>query len=335
MQRALELARLGMGNTSPNPMVGAVITRNQEIIGEGWHHQYGSLHAEVNAINDVQDTSLLKNATMYVTLEPCDHYGQTPPCTDLIIKHKIGEVIICNTDPNPEVNGKGIEKLRSNGIKVETGILEREGKQLNKRFFCYHEQKRPYIILKWAETQDKFIANKNYESGWISGPFSRKIVHKWRNEEDAIMAGYRTACHDNPKLTVRDWQGNNPLRLIYDKKLSLSQNLSLFNTDAPTLIYNHVQSGYSGYTELVYIDENIPVNAILNDLYQRKIQSVIIEGGAQTLNQFIQKSYWDEARVFKSAKQFQEGIKAPDLPINETEIYHIGADKLCYYYQTA
>jgi len=214
MRRALELAVKGRGKVSPNPMVGCVIVKNESIIGEGWHKQYGQAHAEVNAINEVSDKSLLTGADLYVTLEPCAHHGKTPPCANLVAQYAFRKVYICNVDPNPLVAGKGLEIIQKAGIQTETGILEEDGKRLNARFFTFMQQNRPYIILKWAETGDGFIARNDYSSKWISGNLSRQLVHKWRAEEDAIMVGTNTARYDNPALNVRDWTGTNPTRIL-------------------------------------------------------------------------------------------------------------------------
>ncbi|HEY1053815.1 MAG TPA: bifunctional diaminohydroxyphosphoribosylaminopyrimidine deaminase/5-amino-6-(5-phosphoribosylamino)uracil reductase RibD, partial [Emticicia sp.] len=225
MLRALQLAEIGRGQVSPNPMVGCVIVHNHEIIGEGWHQKYGSWHAEVNAVNSVQDPSKLTQSTVYVTLEPCSHFGKTPPCADLLVKHQVKKVIICNDDPNPLVAGKGIAKLRAAGIEVEQGLLAEKGRALNARFFTYVEKQRPYIILKWAETADGFIAGENYDPVKISNALSHKLAHKWRSEEDAIMVGTNTARYDNPKLNAREWQGTkNPVRIVLDKRLQLEQS---------------------------------------------------------------------------------------------------------------
>jgi diaminohydroxyphosphoribosylaminopyrimidine deaminase/5-amino-6-(5-phosphoribosylamino)uracil reductase len=223
MSRALELARLGFGKVSPNPMVGCIIVCEGKIIGEGFHQQYGGPHAEVNAIHSVKDKTLLKQSTVYVTLEPCAHYGKTPPCAKLLVEHLVKKVIISNVDPNPLVSGKGIEILRSAGIEVETGLLEQEGLELNKRFFKSIRENAPYIILKWAQTADGFIARDDFDSKWISNKISRKLVHKWRSEEDAILVGKNTAKYDNPTLNVRDWVGKDPLRIVIDHELVLDQ----------------------------------------------------------------------------------------------------------------
>ncbi|MGM9510624.1 bifunctional diaminohydroxyphosphoribosylaminopyrimidine deaminase/5-amino-6-(5-phosphoribosylamino)uracil reductase RibD [Larkinella sp. GY13] len=240
MSRALELAKLGRGHVSPNPMVGCVIVHNQRIIGEGWHRQYGGPHAEVNAVRAVTDESLLPESTVYVTLEPCSHFGKTPPCADLLIAKRVKKVIVCNDDPNPLVAGKGLAKLRAAGIEVETGLLAERGRELNRRFFTFIEQQRPYLILKWAETADGFMAPADFRPIPISSPLSRQLVHKWRTEEDAIMVGTNTARHDNPQLNARLWSGRNPVRIVIDKHLQLPTSLHLFDGLQPTLVYTIV-----------------------------------------------------------------------------------------------
>ncbi|MEY4539726.1 MAG: bifunctional diaminohydroxyphosphoribosylaminopyrimidine [Bacteroidota bacterium] len=330
MQRGLLLAKLGAGAVSPNPMVGCVIVHDGKIIGEGFHQKYGEAHAEVNAINSVLDKSLLLESTVYVTLEPCSHFGKTPPCADLLIKHQVKKVVICNYDPNPLVAGQGIEKLRQAGIEVEIGLLEEEGRELNKRFFTYIEKKRPFIILKWAESADGFIAKKNYEAIQISNLLSRRFVHKMRAEEDAIMVGTNTARYDNPKLDTRFWTGKNAVRVLIDKDLSLPENLYIFDNSQKTICYTTVaRSSTSRSVQVVSedTDNNLSnVNEgvlevllrataseqfILQDLYQSKIQSIIIEGGTILLQSFIDLGLWDEAFILKSTLMLEEGIKAP------------------------
>jgi diaminohydroxyphosphoribosylaminopyrimidine deaminase/5-amino-6-(5-phosphoribosylamino)uracil reductase len=313
MQRAMELALLGRGHVSPNPLVGSVIVHEGKIIGEGWHKKYGEPHAEVNAVNDVKDQHLLKDCVIYVSLEPCSHVGKTPPCCDLLIHHRFKKVIVANVDPNPLVNGGGLHKLREAGIEVITGILENKGRELNKRFFTYMEKQRPYIILKWAETADGFIARKNFDSRWISDEFSRQLVHKWRTEEDAVLVGMRTAQYDNPQLNVRDWTGRNPVRIVIDRFLKLGEKSNLFDGSQKTLCYNVLKHEDFQNFSLIRIEEENFLQHLLNDLYKQKIQSVIVEGGAQTLQGFIDLALWDEARVFISPQKFESGIKAPSF----------------------
>lgn len=313
MNRAMELARLGFGNVSPNPMVGCVIVYEDKIIGEGFHQQYGGPHAEVNAVNAVKDKSMLAKSTVYVTLEPCAHYGKTPPCAELLTKHKVRKVVIANLDPNPLVAGKGVEILKNADIEVESGMLEADGLDLNKRFFKSFIHKKPYIILKWAETADGFVARKNFDSKWISNEFSRKLVHKWRAEEDAILVGKNTAKYDNPSLNVRDWEGDDPTRIVIDHQLQLDEKLNLFNAAIPTICYNLKQSSEEKNLTFVQLTEENFNDELLDDLHKRNIQSVIIEGGASTLNKFINAGLWDEARVFLSSTCFGDGILAPQL----------------------
>jgi diaminohydroxyphosphoribosylaminopyrimidine deaminase/5-amino-6-(5-phosphoribosylamino)uracil reductase len=330
MRRALELAQLGLGTVSPNPMVGCVIVHQDRVIGEGWHRKYGEAHAEVNAINSVVDKSLLAESTVYVNLEPCSHHGKTPPCADLLISHSIKEVVIANMDTNPLVGGKGIVKLEEAGIKVKTGVLESEGRELNKRFFTFLEKKRPYIILKWAQTADGFIARKNYDSKWISGEESRKLVHKWRSEEDSIMVATHTAQYDNPRLDVRDWSGVSPVRIVIDKKLELPSSLNLFDGTVETLCYNLKKDEKRDGVEFIKVTEENILKNILTNLYERNIQSVIIEGGAALHKSFIELHIWDEARVFVSNTVFGGGIDAVRLSLPYKEEI-INEDKLLVY----
>ncbi|MBX2915281.1 MAG: bifunctional diaminohydroxyphosphoribosylaminopyrimidine deaminase/5-amino-6-(5-phosphoribosylamino)uracil reductase RibD [Cyclobacteriaceae bacterium] len=311
MLRCLEIAQLGTGAVSPNPLVGCVIVKNDKIIGEGWHQQYGGAHAEVNAVNSVADKSQLAGCTVYVNLEPCSHFGKTPPCTDLLISHKVGRVVIANTDTNALVGGNGIAKLKGVGIQVVQGILEKQGRELNKRFFTRHEKQRPYIILKWAQTLDGFIARSNYESKWISNELSRQVVHKWRSEEDAVLVGTKTAGHDNPVLTVRDWSGRNPVRIVIDRFLRLPDKLSLFDGSVKTICYNVLKHEEHPNLTLIRLSETNFLESLLEHLVSIGIQSVIVEGGSTTLSLFISAGLWDEARVFTSSRQFYSGIAAP------------------------
>ncbi len=311
MRRALSLALNGAGCVSPNPMVGSVVTAGDEIIGEGWHSKYGGPHAEVNAIASVNDPDLLPASTLYVTLEPCNHFGKTPPCTDLILKSGIKKVVICNIDTNPLVDGSGVKKLRDAGVEVITGILDKSGRELNHRFFTSIEQKRPYIILKWAETADGFIARENYDSKWISNEYSRQVVHKWRAEEDGILVGARTVFHDDPQLNVRTWAGRNPVRIVIDRFLKLSEKLRIFDRSQPTLCYNVLRHEEHHNLALVRVSEENFLEAVLSDLHERRLQSVLVEGGSFTLDRFIQGNLWDEIRVFRSGRTFGKGVAAP------------------------
>ena len=313
MQRALELALLGIGSVSPNPLVGCVIVHNGEVIGEGWHQKYGEAHAEVNAVRAVKEKERLAQSTVYVNLEPCAHFGKTPPCADMLISHRVKKVVIANVDSNPLVAGQGIARMKDAGIEVTTGILEQRGRELNKRFFTFIEKHRPYVVLKWAQTADGFIARENYESKWISDVLSRQLVHKWRAEEDAVLVGARTAAHDNPQLSVRDWTGRNPVRVVIDRFLRLSDRLHLFDRSQPTLYYNVLKHEEHHNLTMVRLDEDAFLAQLMKDLYQRKIQSLIVEGGAQTLASFIENDLWDEARMFTSERHFEKGIAAPTL----------------------
>ena len=316
ISRCIELAKYGIGSVSPNPMVGAVIVVDNKIIGEGFHQKFGEAHAEVNAINSVKDKSLLPKSTLYVSLEPCSHFGKTPPCTDLIIENKIPNVIIGSLDPYYEVNGKSIEKLKNNGINVISGILEKECKFLNRRFYTFHQKKRPYIILKWAESLDKFIDIKrnNAETKpiFFTDNFGRTIVHKWRTENDAILVGRNTVILDNPQLTARNFYGNNPVRIIIDKNNTLNKDYFIFDNQADTIVFNSLSNEKQNNISYVKIDfsKNI-VFQILDELYKANIQSIIIEGGSITLNSFIEENLWDEARIFISNKKLENGVKAP------------------------
>jgi diaminohydroxyphosphoribosylaminopyrimidine deaminase/5-amino-6-(5-phosphoribosylamino)uracil reductase len=331
MHRCIELARLGFAKTAPNPMVGAVITHNGKIIGEGYHHKYGGPHAEVNAINSVADKSLLSSSTLYVNLEPCVHFGKTPPCCDLIIQYKIPRVVVANIDPNPVVKGKGLEKLKQSGIEVVTDILKKEGEELNKRFFSFYRKSRPYIILKWAQTEDGYIdvtrhPSQHQEPTWITTEEARILVHKWRSEEQAIMVGTNTAFIDNPRLNVREWVGKSPLRIIVDRSLRLPQNLHVFDGSAQTIIFTQreVEEQDNPNTEFITIpfDEYLPEH-MLGELYRKKVQSLIIEGGAKLINSFLEANLWDEARIFIGKKYFISGVEAPKMeksPV-ETQIW--------------
>ncbi len=328
MRRALELAALGRLYTSPNPMVGCVIVQNDLIIGEGWHQQYGGPHAEVNAVNSVKDTTSIHGSTVYVTLEPCAHHGKTPPCAELLRGLEPDRVVIAAIDSNPKVGGKGVSILEDAGIEVITVVLSEEARSLNCRFFTAFEKKRPYVILKWAQTMDGFIARENYDSKWISNPSSRKLVHKWRAEEDAILVGYNTARYDNPSLTTRDWQGKNPIRIVIDPKMELPNATNLFDQTAPTYRIALDQEGQDGVISL----PEITPQRILEALVQKDIHSMIIEGGSKTLQQFIAAELWDEARVFVSNAEFKKGIAAPVLKQAPQRTEQVFGDQLHYYY---
>jgi diaminohydroxyphosphoribosylaminopyrimidine deaminase / 5-amino-6-(5-phosphoribosylamino)uracil reductase len=315
MQRCIELARQGAGSVAPNPMVGAVLVYNDLIIAEGYHAQYGQAHAEVNCINAVTEEHLplLTQSTLYVSLEPCTHFGKTPPCADLIIKKKIPKVVIGCRDPFKEVDGKGIEKLKAAGIEVISGVLEAACKDLNKRFFCFHTMHRPYIILKWAQTANGVIANKDYSGISISNEFTNRLVHKWRSEEAAILVGTNTALADNPSLTTRLWTGNNPVRLVVDMNLRLPQSLKLFDGEVKTIVFNTVkQEEKNNLLFCRLTNDTSLVHQTCNALYKLNIQSVLVEGGAKLLQSFIDEGLYDEVRIITNNQlQVPEGITAP------------------------
>jgi len=314
MHRCLQLAKLGSGNVAPNPMVGAVLAHEGRIIGEGYHEKYGEAHAEPNCINSVKekDRHLISQSTLYVSLEPCSHVGKTPPCADLIIKNKIPKVIIGCLDPFAEVRGKGIEKLKAAGIEVEI-VLENECRELNKRFMIFHEQHRPFIILKWAETANGKISSDGAERLSISNEFTNRLVHKWRSEEAAILVGTNTAMMDDPQLTTRLWAGNNPARLVVDMNLSLPSSLKLFDGSVNTIVFNSARHEEQGKTSFYQVTQDVSlIHQIVNALNHLKIQSVIVEGGARLLQSFIDEDLWDEARVIKNEElMINNGLAAP------------------------
>lgn len=331
MQRAFDLAAKGMGDVSPNPMVGCVIVHQGKVIGEGFHKKYGDWHAEPNAVNSVENKELIKESTVYVTLEPCSHQGKTPPCADLLVKVKPKKVVVANLDPNPLVAGKGMKKLKEAGIETVSGVLAEVGEGLNKRFFTVMRKKRPFVLLKWAQTKDGFVARKNYDSKWISNPDSRKLVHKMRAENDAIMVGYNTALHDNPKLNVREVEGNDPVRLVIDKQLKLPVTHFLFDNNQPTIVYNAEINKIDDKVEYVKLDGNEYISQILENLYQRNVSSVLIEGGSGVLHSVIEQGLWDEAQVFIGDIEFGAGIKAPILEVTPIGEENISGDRLLSY----
>ena len=333
ISRCIQLAKNGLGSTYPNPMVGSVIVCEGKIIGEGWHRKAGEPHAEVNAVNSVKDKSLLKKATIYVSLEPCSHFGKTPPCCDLILASGIPNVVIGTVDPNIQVAGKGIKKLIETGVQVTVGILEEECYHLNKRFFTFHNKKRPYIILKWAQSQDGFLAPNEKEENkpvWITNQYSRQIVHKWRAEEQAILVGTQTAIDDNPRLDVRDWTGNNPIRIVLDAKGRIPIDSHLFDNQVKTIVICENSDAISTENcifERIDFNSNVALQ-ILNVLHEHQIQSVIIEGGLQTLQTFIDSGLWDEARIFTGTTLFHEGVRAPKILLKESTKQWISTDAL-------
>lgn len=319
MYRCLELAGRGAGYVTPNPMVGAVLVHNDRIIGEGWHQQYGGPHAEVNCIEQaVQQgiADLISQSTLYVSLEPCAHFGKTPPCADLIIRHKIPKVVIGCRDPFKQVDGRGIEKLKAAGVEVETGVLEHECRELNKRFFTFHTQHRPYVILKWAQTADGKMASGTEKRLLISNEYTNRLVHQWRSEEAAILIGTNTALYDDPELTTRLWPGNSPVRLVVDMKLRLPHTLKIFNGQVKTIVFNSMKHEEENNILYYRITEDVKlVHQIMNALYQMKLQSVIVEGGARLLQSFIDEGMWDEARIIVNSElSIGNGLSAPMLP---------------------
>jgi diaminohydroxyphosphoribosylaminopyrimidine deaminase/5-amino-6-(5-phosphoribosylamino)uracil reductase len=335
IRRCLELAQRSKGYTAPNPMVGAVLVYNGRIIGESWHKQYGEAHAEVNCLESVatENKHLIKDSTMYVSLEPCAHYGKTPPCATRLVQEKVKEVIICNTDPFEQVRGKGIKILNEHGIKTTEGILDAEGKWVNRRFFTFHQKKRPYIILKWAQTQNGYFAPLHKGRLQLSNKHSQQLVHKWRTEEAAIMIGHQTAVADNPLLTARSWNGKQPLRIVLDKRLVLSHHLNIFNEDAATWVLNEKKDENKGnisFVKLVF--DEILLTRLLEKLHDANILSLIVEGGAVLLQSFIDAGLWDEARIFSTETILDEGLEAPSLKDANTALTtELDTDRLHVY----
>lgn len=333
MHRALDLAEFGRGHVSPNPMVGCVIVHGDIIIGEGWHQVFGGPHAEVHAIQSVSDPSILNECTLYVSLEPCAHFGKTPPCADLIVKYGLKRVVVALEDPNPKVKGMGLKKLRDAGIEVTENVLGKEAARLNRSFLTALTKKRPYVILKWAQTADGFIARENFDSKWISNELSRKWVHRWRSEEDVILVGTNTVKYDNPQLNVRDWLGRDPVRLVIDRNLVLQGNgYKVFDGGQKTICYTVKQADSTDSCEFVSVDGKDFLGGLLSDAESRGIQSVMVEAGATVLNAFIEQDLWDEARVFRSAKKFERGINAPRINTEVSETVNMNGDELKIYY---
>lgn len=341
IKRCIEIGKNGLGTTAPNPMVGCVIVHDGQIIGEGFTSPYGGAHAEVNAINSVKNANLLSHSTLYVTLEPCSHFGKTPPCADTILHYKIPKVVIGSMDTHSKVAGKGIERLKAAGCEVLVGILEQEVKAHHKRFYTYHNKKRPYIILKWAESADGFLApeSKNEQKPvWITNPISRQLVHQWRTQEQAILVGTNTVIADNPSLTVRDWYGNNPIRIILDKNLRLPKHATIFDNQASTIIISREnalpQRSLANTVKIEYINwdlQNKIAHQICEILYEHSINSIIIEGGRHTLQTFINENLWDEARVFIGCPSFKKGTRKPKLSGTLTTQHLIANDILRIY----
>lgn len=333
MHRCLELARNGCGKVSPNPLVGCVIVEGGTIIGEGYHQKFGEAHAEVNAIKAVADTERLKNATLYVNLEPCSHFGKTPPCAPLIIQNKIPRVVIANRDPFAEVAGKGIALLRNAGVEVTIGCEQEAGTWLNRRFFTFHEKKRPYIILKAAQSANGFMDRERKPDdrgvNWITAPDTQYLTHTWRSCEDAILIGTRTALIDNPSLTVRRVKGKSPHRLLIDRKLIVAETAELYKDDAQITVFNEEKEAQSAHRQWVKLDFNQPlVPQILDWGYAHNIQSIIIEGGAHTIQQFVDANLWDEARIITGAPVFNNGLATPKIGGDVVEQYSLGPDQI-------
>ncbi len=335
MLRCIELARLGAGYVAPNPMVGAVLVYEGRIIGEGYHQQYGQAHAEVNCIKSVieADRPHISHATLYVSLEPCAHFGKTPPCSDLIIENKIPKVVIGCRDPFEEVNGKGIEKLRKAGIEVTAGVMETECIALNKRFFTFHKHHRPYLILKWAQTANGKIAGVSDERLLISNDYSNRLVQQWRSEEAAILVGTHTAGKDDPTLNNRSGRGVQPVRMILDRNLRLPQTLKIFDQTQRTILFNGMKQEEKGNLVYHQIDTNQNiVQQILDACYQYNIQSILVEGGTQLLQSFINEEKWDEIRtITNESLTIPEGLNAPTHKSNPIKTEKISTDRITYY----
>ena len=322
MYRCLQLAQKGEGFARPNPMVGAVIVHNGQIIGEGYHRQFAEAHAEVNAVLSVKDQALLSSSTLYVSLEPCAHHGKTPPCAELIIEKKIPKVVIAVSDPNPKVSGKGIEKMQKAGIDVTIGILQKEAEKLNRVFFVNHLYNRPYVILKWAQSADGFIDHRRSTAeetpARISNDLTHSIVHRFRTHVQGIMVGTGTALLDNPQLTARKWFGNNPTRIVIDREAKIPSNAAIFNEDSTVIVFT--QSDYpikKRNVKTIVLDFSKDTNRqILKHLYAEKIYSVLIEGGTRLLSTFIDKNLWDEAYIEIAATKLISGVKAPEISMD-------------------
>ncbi len=316
MSRCLQLAELGMGVVAPNPMVGAVLVFEDKIIAEGFHQKYGEGHAEVNCLNNVseRDKHLIEKSTLYVSLEPCSHYGKTPPCADLIIRNKIKKVVIGCKDVYKEVAGKGIAKLENAGVEIVSKVLEKECIELNKRFFTFHQKFRPYIILKWAQSFNGKIAAHDGKRILISNEYSNRLVHKWRGEEASILIGTTTALKDNPSLTTRLWQGKNPVRVVIDKNSRLPTSLNVFRGNVKTIIFSLVKNAASENLFYIKLENENFLEQLLHSLFEMNIQSLLVEGGAKTLQSFIDVGLWDEARVITNEKMvIEKGISSPEI----------------------
>lgn len=331
MRLAFGLAKKGLSAVAPNPMVGCVIVKNGLILGTGYHQKYGQPHAEPNAVNSIPDKKDIEGSDIYVTLEPCAHFGKTPPCADLLVSLKPKRVIIANVDSNPLVGGKGILKLRNAGIEVVTGILEKEGRELNKRFFTFIEQKRPYIFLKWAQSKDGFIGTEDKKAVQISGQESMSISHQMRASESAILVGFTTALNDNPTLTTRLVAGKSPLRMYIDKRLELPKSHNLLDESTPTLCFNALKNEVSENIEYIQLTGGDFVKQILDILYKKSVASLIVEGGSNLIQHFIDQNLWDEALVFESKAMLNNGVIAPKVKRIYPKSEALGEDTLLFY----
>lgn len=335
INKCFELARRGFGHTAPNPMVGCVLVRNNNCIAEGFHQKFGAPHAEVVALTQIPASENLADCILYVNLEPCSHYGKTPPCANLIIQRGIKQVVISNSDPNPLVSGKGIQLLKDAGINVVTGVLEEEGAELNKRFFTFHMKHRPYIILKWAQTSDDFVSKlpvpELRSENIISGADSLKLLHQWRSEEQAILVGTKTVMKDNPQLTVRLVDGKNPVRVVFDREGVLGFDAEVFNSESRTFLFTARARDFPDHVKvfLVKFDSDF-LTQVMEVLYHEEIQSVIVEGGVKTLNAFIKQNLWDEVRIIISPRKFLNGLKAPVFSLEGSLPVRSGEDTIYF-----
>ena len=331
MQRCIQLAKLAKGYTYPNPLVGSVIVHNNKIIGEGYHQKAGEPHAEINAINSVKNPELLKDSTIYVSLEPCSHFGKTPPCANKLVEIGFKKVVIGILDSHEKVNGKGKKTIEEAGIEVVSDILGKECQELNKRFFTFHQKKRPFIILKWAESGDGFL-DKNFQPTQIGNSLTKQFVHQLRSEEHAILVGTNTALTDNPSLTTREIVGRNPVRILIDFDLKVPQNFNLYNNEAETLVFNSVKNLDEGNIKFIKIEKENFLENLMQKLYEHQIQSVIIEGGRFTLQQFIDANLWDEAIIIKNKNLVLEnGTKAPEFNFQSIDIQDFDDNKIEFY----
>lgn len=335
MRRCLFLAQKGLGLTYPNPMVGCVIVYKREIIGEGWHKKAGTAHAEVLAIKNVKDKSLLKHSTIYINLEPCAHFGKTPPCVDLILKHKIPRVVIASKDPDKRVAGKGIEKLKESKCEVKLGVLSEEADFLNRRFYTFHQKQRPYIILKWAQTNDHFISPKIKDKGsifWITGALAQQRAHQWRSEENAILVGVQTIIDDNPSLTTRHWKGNHPFRFVIDPHNRIPKDSKIMSDGFNSYLLNRVKVK-NNFKQIEYIKTSFnSTETILETIHKKDIQSIIVEGGARTLKYFLSEKLWDEIRILENSKKIENGVGAPKVSHLVTKKEVLDQDSIYYYF---